>query len=432
MRKILLTLTLLLCMVSPALSTQFSDVTFGVNQIADTQWNVGACFYTSSCQIYSKWVGVTFESGSMYQLNSGQYVKFRSSGDSSLPWQMVLYNSDGSQNRIMGNGRILVQGQASDGNSYFFFDNCTCAGNGTLLSATVGMSGSSGVTFTGIYQPTVSQTNTAASNWTTTPLAPGQTAAPPAPVYSSSITSAEQARFNAAQTARQGIVGNSIDISNSGSNNAVYITQVGTNEKIGGQGQVAMPIIGSNNQITINQGDTISKQGQNLIQMNINGNWNTTNINQGLDVTGSSTGVDQGSHYQSISLNGDSNTVTTGQTGYKLYAEVNITGSYNNQTLSQSGTNHQAFTQISGNSNSMNTTQSGNGGHFLDVSLSGGGNGATVVQSGDTQNKATISITNAGGPASINLTQTGGQVFSIQQTCVTITGCGTTTVRQGN
>lgn len=251
------------------------------------------------------------------------------------------------------------------------------------------------------------------------------------PAYSSNITAAEQARVNAANTARLGIVGNSIDITNSGNNNQVYINQIGTNQKIGGIGQVAMPITGSNNQITIKQGDTISRQGQSLIQAGVNGNFNTLNINQGPDSTGNSTGTDQGSHYQSVSVAGDSNTVTTGQTGYKQYAEVNITGSYNTQTLVQSGSNHQAFTAINGNNNSMNTTQSGTGGHFLDISLTGGGNGVTVIQSGDLQNKATISLTNAGGPSSVNLTQTGGQVFSIQQTCVTPTGCGTTTVRQG-
>ena len=252
------------------------------------------------------------------------------------------------------------------------------------------------------------------------------------PAYSSNITAAEQARVNAANTARLGIVGNSIDITNSGSNNQVYITQIGTNDKIGGIGQVAMPITGSNNHITINQGDTITHQGQNLIQASVNGNFNTVAINQGTDTTGTSTGTDQGSHYQSVSVSGDSNTVTTGQVGYENYAEVNITGSFNTQTLSQTGSNHQAFTEINGNNNALSTTQTGNGGHFLDVSLTGGGNGVTVVQSGDVQNKATIAITNAGGPAGLNLTQTGGQTFSIQQTCVTPTGCGTTTVRQGN
>lgn len=71
-------------------------------------------------------------------------------------------------------------------------------------------------------------------------------------------------------------------------------------------------------------------------------------------------------------------------------------------------------------------------GHFLDVSLTGDGNSATVNQSGTSQNRATISLVNAGGASSVNLTQTGGQVYSINQTCVTPSGCGTVTVRQGN
>jgi fibronectin-binding autotransporter adhesin len=290
---------------------------------------------------------------------------------------------------------------------------------------------SDGTSVTTTGTPTVTNTSTSNSSPVVV-LTQSTTPTSIIPAYSSNISAAEQARYNAANTTRLGMIGNSIDITNSGSNNQVYIAQIGTNQQIGGIGQTAMPILGSNNHITINQGDTITHQGQSLIQASVNGNFNSLNINQGPDSTGFSTGTDQGGHYQSISVNGDSNTVTTSQIGFNNYAEVNVTGNNNTQTLIQNGSNHQAFTAIAGNSNNLSTIQNGNGGHFLDVSLTGGGNGVTVTQSGDTPNRATISITNAGGPAGVNLTQTGGQVFSITQTCVTPTGCGTTTVRQGN
>ena len=154
-------------------------------------------------------------------------------------------------------------------------------------------------------------------------------------------------------------------------------------------------------------------------------------INQSRDSTGSSTGTDLGGHYQSIQVAGNLNTVTTSQVGSGHYLEVNVTGSTNNQTAVQTGSSQKTFSVVNGNGNSVNTTQSGSG-HYLDVSLTGDSNSVVVNQSGTNQNKATIALVNAGGPSSVNLTQTGGQVYSIQQTCVTPSGCGTVTVRQGN
>ena len=93
------------------------------------------------------------------------------------------------------------------------------------------------------------------------------------------------------------------------------------------------------------------------------------------------------------------------------------------------------FSTITGNNNTINAQQTGASGHFLDVTLNGNGNSAIVNQSntGATgANYATINLTNGGGPASVNLTQTGGQVYNILSTCVTVGGCATTTIRQGN
>ena len=251
------------------------------------------------------------------------------------------------------------------------------------------------------------------------------------PAYSSNITAVEQSRVNAANNRRTGISGNGIYIQQSGNSNTIAVDQVGTNQQVSGNGSQMAPIQGNNNQIIVRQGDTINRMGQSLVELSVYGDANALNINQSRDVSGNSLGTDQGGHYQSIKVSGSINTVNTSQTGADHYAEVNITGNNNNQSLVQTGTSQQAFTVISGNSNSIDTTQSG-AGHFLDISLTGDGNSATVNQSGSTQNRATISLTNAGGASSVNLTQNGGQVYSISQTCVTSGGCGTVVVRQSN
>ena len=248
----------------------------------------------------------------------------------------------------------------------------------------------------------------------------------------SNITPIEQARMNAAGNLRTGIIGNSISLQNSGNDNAITITQIGTNQQISGNGSQSALIQGSRNQINVNQGDAISHAGQSLVTLNVYGDLNALTANQGTDISSNSSGTDLGDHYQSIQISGSLNSVITGQSGQSNYLEVNVTGNNNNQTSIQAGSRLTAFTVISGNNNTINTTQTGTGQHLLNVNLTGDGNSATVNQSGSGQNRANISLTNAGGPSSVNLTQTGGQVYSISQTCVTAGGCGIVTVRQGN
>jgi hypothetical protein len=75
----------------------------------------------------------------------------------------------------MGTGRIINMGA-----DYFFFvgnDNNT----GQLFSMTQGFANTSGVTWTGTVNPTITQVNTYAQGGSTTPLAAGQTAGPPPP-----------------------------------------------------------------------------------------------------------------------------------------------------------------------------------------------------------------------------------------------------------
>ena len=166
---------LMMCLTAQA--TGLTDLKFGQYQIADSQWNVQACTQTTTCQIYSKNPGTAYKipwtSG---QLNwaAGDYVAFQTTGNATNPWNAVQYTSNGAQKAVMGSGHIINMG-----NDYFFFvgnDNNT----GQLFSMTQGFANTSGVTWTGTLNPTVAQVNAYAAGGSTTPLAAGQTAAPPA------------------------------------------------------------------------------------------------------------------------------------------------------------------------------------------------------------------------------------------------------------
>jgi len=170
MKNILLAL-LLVC------SSAFADLTdikFGQSQIADSQWNVNACLNTTTCQIYSKNPGTAYKipwTSGQVSWAAGDYVKFSASGNGSFPYTAIQYTSTGAVKATLGNGKIVNMGP-----DYFFFvgsDNNT----GQLFSGSSGMNNTSGVSWTGILNPTVQQANTYANaSYSTVPLTPGQTA----------------------------------------------------------------------------------------------------------------------------------------------------------------------------------------------------------------------------------------------------------------
>lgn len=170
---------LIALMFSSPVFADITDIKFGRYQIADSQWNVNACLNTTTCQIYSKQPGTAYKipwTSGQVQWATGDYVKFDLSGNGSFPYTAKQYDSAGNVKSILGNGKIVNMGP-----DYFFFvgsDNNT----GQLFSGSSGMSNTSGVSWTGTLNPTVAQANTYANaSYSTTPLAAGQTAAPPAP-----------------------------------------------------------------------------------------------------------------------------------------------------------------------------------------------------------------------------------------------------------
>ena len=253
-------------------------------------------------------------------------------------------------------------------------------------------------------------------------------------VYTSNVTSGQQINITANRTRTDSINnGNEIYIDQIGNNNTTTITQTGNKNKITGTTQQNARIEGDSNSTTIRQN---SGTGKNLMDLNVYGEGNTLNLNQGYLSDGTQSGNQLGSNYQKVDVQGSYNTVTTQQNRdvgtVGNYMEQSVTGNYNSVTSTQSGDNKLLFNSITGNNNTVSTTQSGTGAnHYLDITLNGNGNSAIVAQSGTTQNKATIVINNLGGPAGVDLAQTGGQTYNITTNCVTLGGCGTTTVRQG-
>jgi hypothetical protein len=168
-----------ICISAHGQAAGLADLKFGQYQIADSQWNVGACMYTATCEIYSKQPGTAYQIpwyNGQLSWAAGDYVKFVATGDATNPWNAIQYTANGTQKAVMGTGHIINMGT-----DYFFFvgndDN-----TGQLFSMTSGFANTNGVTWTGTLNPTVAQVNTYATNGSTTPLAAGQTAAPSAPV----------------------------------------------------------------------------------------------------------------------------------------------------------------------------------------------------------------------------------------------------------
>lgn len=242
-----------------------------------------------------------------------------------------------------------------------------------------------------------------ANGGTTAGTAGGYAAAPPAPTYSSSITTAQQASKNTHTTARQAQTGNEIYVDQAGDNNTITLRQ-------------ASGTTGKSRMTVYSHGDS-----------------NTLNLNQGYNSNGTLDGVDSNNHYLNFYLSGNSNTATIVQkdsgSGAGQYMETTVTGNSNVLDLRQSNASGKTmFTNINGSNNSVTATQKDGGVDYLDIKLTGNGHTVNALQQGGGNHAATIDLTNGGGASSVTLTQSGStaQVYSIQQTCTNPAGCSVT------
>jgi hypothetical protein len=444
MKRILQFLFLLTtCLSAHSQATGLSDLKFGQMQIADSQWNVSACMYTSTCQIYSKNPGTAYKipwTSGRLSWAAGDYVAFVKTGIPANPWQAIQYSANGTQKAVMGNGHIINMGP-----DFFFFvgsDNNT----GQLFSMTQGFSNTAGVTWTGTLNPTVAQVDTYATGGSTTPLAAGQTYTAPAagPSYPSyvtigsgtpgtmtfgsatAITSQQQSNVNT-WTNRTAADANMIYIQQiNGDNNTVTMNQDGNKNLI------RLQLAGTNNNIKANQG--VPGIGQNEMKLTFEGNNNVVNVNQARDTQGNALGTN--GQYLSATIAGWGTNLTVQQTN-----SGGVGGHYNETTISGNGNsvlekqtdngNKIMFVNVNGALNTVDVQQKGTGQHRADVTLTGDRNSATVLQEGSVANNATLNLTNAGGPATVNVSQTGGQSIGVTTTCATAGGCAPITIRQG-
>ena len=251
--------------------------------------------------------------------------------------------------------------------------------------------------------------------------------APPAPTYTSNITTAQQSRVDAFRARTSTEAG--IHIEQIGDNNTITIVQKGRSS-IMGIGQDKALIDGDSNNITIRQG--VSATGNNEIKLRVVGNTNTLNLNQANTTQG--TAIGGNGHYLYTDIFGSLNTLTTQQSNTGgvggHYAETTISGNSNNITKLQTGNGNKImFTNITGNNNTVTANQKDTGQHYLDLKLTGNGHNANIVQEGTASHRATIDLTNTGGSSSVILNQnsnTTPQVYSIQQSCANPAGCSAT------
>lgn len=450
---ILMALIALLSYCHPAEATTFSDIKVGYKQIGDSQWNVGACMTTTTCSVSSESVGNIrggWGFGSQRTtMTAGQYIMYAASGDSTLPWNATLYNSNGTVNKVLGKFRVLIANS-----QYAFITNDPVnAGNGHMIAFQANLTGGA-YSFTGTSAPTSAQMDTYSASYSPNPLAVGATYTPPGPTYpsymtvntpapsaitygtSASITSQQQSNQTSALSRQSSVSGNSIYIEQIGDNNTIAITQDSANNRLKGVGQQNAVIQGNSNNVTIRQGNSAGvSTGRNLTELRVVGDSNTLNLNQGYNQTGTTDPSDSNNHYQMLNITGSTNTVTTVQkdtaSGTGHFMETTVSGNNNTIDLKQSNAGGKTmFTNVNGNSNSVTATQSGNANHYLETNLLGNGNIVTATQSGNTQNKASISITNSGGPGAVDLQQSGGANYNITTTCVTAGGCGAVVIRQ--
>ena len=266
-----------------------------------------------------------------------------------------------------------------------------------------------------------------ATGGSTSGSAGGYVAPPPAPTYTSNITTAQQSRVDAFRARTSTEAG--IHIEQIGDNNTITIVQKGRSS-IMGIGQDKALIDGDSNNITIRQG--VSATGNNEIKLRVVGNTNTLNLNQSNTTQG--TAIGGNGHYLYTDISGSLNTLTTQQSNTGgvggHYAETTISGNSNNITKLQTGNGNKImFTNVVGNNNTVTANQKDTGQHYLDLKLMGNGHNANITQEGTASHRATIDLTNAGGSSSVILNQnsnTTPQVYSIQQSCANPAGCSAT------
>lgn len=423
-----------MCLSSYSQALQFSDLKFGKSQFSDAQWDVGACMYSNTCNIYGlSGIGTTWNTGSPVPITTSQYISFTATGNATNPWHMYLYNSNGSVARDLGVGKLAIQGVDNQGHYFFFFTNANW--NGTVFSLNYGFANSNGFSFTGTGSPTVPQTNTMAAGGSSTPLSAGQTGGsgastpppPPPPTVVSTVSTTSTTTSTSGTityTYNQPVIittwsDGTTTTANNG--NAVLIRTVNT-----GQFSATTSYV---NKVT-----TFATRPTNDSKVYINqiGDYNTITIDQ----TGTK------NNFVNYVGNGNNNNISTTQSSTSStatnYVDIKVgsaqSSSSNNINVQQSSTGGAkgAFINVQDNNNAVTLKQQDSGNHWAEISVSGGNKSIDVTQQGSAGHMASVQLTGP-QPASLTLQQSGStqQFYSIQSNCTTPGGCAPITVQQG-
>jgi hypothetical protein len=447
--------TVLLLLSGVSYAVTFTDLKFGQAQIADSQWDVSACMYTTTCNIYSTNPGTMYKIpwwNGQWSWQSGQYLQFATTSDATNPYEGKVYNSNGSLAGTIGTGHIISMGTDSSGHNLFFFvgnDNNT----GQLFSTNYGFSGYGGYTWTGTLNPTATQVNTFASTGSTTPLAAGQTgggSSSPTVVSTSTTNSTTtnrvttvtydntenktRAKFGASgqvnsytDSARSKVIqyddtttttptttttySDGSTTSSVGAGSSSTVTSYDYDVSIT-RGIVATPMFtifsgnsvyidektaSSNNNVTIEQsGPRNAIVGTNGLYATLSGQTNSLYMNQGSNSL---------PNLIQFSLTGNNNVLSTNQ-GYSAGA----TPATSIRNLSDSG-GHIQYIDLNGNYNNVGIEQTNNGGnssgHYMQSTIVGGSNFLTVKQNNDSSKEFYTDITGTSNNVSVTQKGTG-------------------------
>ena len=290
-----------------------------------------------------------------------------------------------------------------------------------VYSMTTYISGKDGGYWNGNYGAVVSAGSVLLSDYDPTAATPS---------YSSAPTN-DQLNL---RTTTRGIThsGNGIYIQQSGDNLDLDVQQHGNDNLVAGTGTTSQSISnavvsGDYNTVNITQGTATNKSDNNVLLFGINGDHNSLTVSQG-DYNG-----DTGGHRAIIDITGGYNTI--GLTQYNIgfgngqFADINVSGNSNTVSSTQRETDKMLFVDVNGNSNSITTDQKDSGEHFLDITVT---NNQTVgvTQQGSGDHAATINLSGYSSTLNLNQNSSTDQTYSINQNCLTSTGCGTTSVTQ--
>ena len=290
-----------------------------------------------------------------------------------------------------------------------------------VYSMTTYISGKDGGYWNGNYGAVVSAGSVLLSDYDPTAATPS---------YSSAPTN-DQLNL---RTTTRGIThsGNGIYIQQSGDNLDLDVQQHGNDNLVAGTGTTSQSISnavvsGDYNTVNITQGTATNKSDNNVLLFGINGDHNSLTVSQG-DYNG-----DTGGHRAIIDITGGYNTI--GLTQYNIgfgngqFADINVSGNSNTVSSTQRETDKMLFVDVNGNSNSITTDQKDSGQHFLDITVT---NNQTVgvTQQGSGDHAATINLSGYSSTLNLNQNSSTDQTYSINQNCLTSTGCGTTSVTQ--